>query len=158
MSEEKKSLLWTEHINKVLKQKAWWSKYERMQYRTDAIALKCRDIPKSDITTIQNGLYTEQCFFWLSRLYVPFALFRMYRRGVFTDSLTTSELKSVLKIAVSMHVIDLFGHFLFRLQTAQTVDKHIGVNEEEFALKKKQTMDDYLVQKNYLKNKKEGRS
>jgi hypothetical protein len=39
MSGEKKSLLWTEHINKVLQQKNWWSKQERMQYRTDAIAL-----------------------------------------------------------------------------------------------------------------------
>jgi len=150
-------LLWTEHINKVLQQKAWWSKHERMQYRTDAIALMCRDIPKQDIQTINYGLYTEQTFFWLSRLYVPFALVRMYRRGVFADSLTTQELKAVFKTGIVMHVIDVFGHFVFRLQTFQTVDKHVGVNEEEFAMKKKQTMDDYLVQKNYLKNKKESR-
>ena len=44
-----------------------------------------------------------------------------------------------------MHCIDLFGHFLFRLQTHQTLEKHIGLNDAEFALKKKKTMDDYLV-------------
>jgi hypothetical protein len=25
-----KKLLWTEHINKVIKQKTWWQKYERL--------------------------------------------------------------------------------------------------------------------------------
>lgn len=35
------------------------------------------------------------------------------------------------------------------------MDKYIGINEMEFAYKKKQNFDDYMIQKDYFKNKKE---
>lgn len=154
---KEKPLLWTEHINRVITQKQWWQQVNRQQYRTDAIALMCRGIEPADANSIRYGLYTEKAFFWVSRLYVPFALFRMYRKGVFVDALTTQELKAVAKIAIGMHLIDVFGHFLFRLQTAQVIDKHTTINEDEFALRKKKAMDDYLIQKNYLKTKKDNK-
>ena len=99
----------------------------------------------------------RESIFALSRIYVPVALYLMYRRGVFLDSISSQEIKGCIKVAVSMHLIDVFGHFLFRLQTHQVLEKHIGINEEEFALKKKKTMDDYLIQKDYFKEKKENR-
>lgn len=37
------------------------------------------------------------------------------------------------------------------------MDRHMSLNEHELALKKKKTMDDYLVQKNYLKGRKDGK-
>ena len=76
---------------------------------------------------------------------MPFALVMMHRRGVFTDSITSNEIKGVIKIAIKMHFCAIFGHFLFRVQTNPIVEKHVGLNAEEFALKKKRTMDDYLI-------------
>ena len=96
----------------------------------------------------------ENAFFWVSRLFVPFALFMMHRRGVFLDNFTFNEFKAVIRIGIMMHAIDLSGHAAFRLTTQQTMDKYIGLNEEQFALKKKQSTDDYLIQKNYFNNKK----
>lgn len=75
----------------------------------------CRGIDEKDANAIKYGVWTENAFFWLSRAYVPIALYRMYLRGIFADHLTTSELKAVLKVAIGMHAIDLFGHFAFRL-------------------------------------------
>jgi hypothetical protein len=77
----------------------------------------CRGIEAEDANAIKYGVWTEKAFFWMSRAYVPLALYRMYQRGVFTDHLTTAEIKAVVKIAIGMHFIDVFGHFLFRLQT-----------------------------------------
>ena len=56
-----------------------------------------------------------------------------------------------------MQMIDLTGHAMLKYITMPIVDKYVGLNEQAFALKKKQTMDDYLVQKNYFKNKKENK-
>ena len=55
-----------------------------------------------------------------------------------------------------MHLMDLSGHVAMRQLTQSIVDKHVGVNEDSFAFKKK-TVDDYLVQKNYFKVKKENK-
>jgi len=96
----------------------------------------------------------ENAFFWLSRLFVPLSLFMMHRRGVFLDNFTFGELKAVIRIGIGMQCIDMSGHIAFRLMTQQTMDKYIGLNEEQFALKKKQSTDDYLIQKNYFNNKK----
>ena len=117
----------------------------------------CRGIEEKDANAIKYGVWTEKAFFWLSRAYVPLALYRMYKRGVFADHLTFGEIKAVAKVAIGMHLIDIFGHFLFRLQAQQIMDRHMSLNENELALKKKKTMDDYLVQKNYLKGKKDGK-
>jgi len=59
----------------------------------------------------------ENVFFGLSRLYVPAALFRLYRRGLFDDHFSFTELKYIFRMVVVMHCIDLFGHFLFRYLT-----------------------------------------
>ena len=55
-----------------------------------------------------------------------------------------------------MQTIDLFGHFIMRTMTGGIVEQHVGINEESFALKKK-VVDDYLVQKNYFKTKKDNK-
>ena len=55
-----------------------------------------------------------------------------------------------------MQTIDLFGHFIMRTMTGRIVEQHVGINEESFALKKK-VVDDYLVQKNYFKTKKDNK-
>ena len=115
MVKEEKKLLWTEYINKAIQNRQWFLKHERLQYRTDVTALMCRGLDVKDTNVIKYGLWTEKAFFLISRAYVPFALFMMYRRGVFTDNLTSYEVRSIIKIAISMHCIDLFGHFLFRL-------------------------------------------
>lgn len=39
--------------------------------------------------------------------------------------------------------------------TRETLDKYVGINEHAFAYKKKQMFDDYLIQKDYFKNKKD---
>ena len=52
--------------------------------------------------------------------------------------------------------MDLSGHAAMRQLTTSIVDENIGLNEESFAFKKK-TVDDYLVQKNYFKVKKENK-
>lgn len=55
-----------------------------------------------------------------------------------------------------MHLMDLSGHMMMRKLSLSTVEEHVGVNEESFAFKKK-TVDDYLVQKNYFKTKKDNK-
>jgi hypothetical protein len=63
---------------------------------------------------IKMALNLEWAVFAASRALVPFCLFVMYRRGVFQESFQFEELKSILKIGVSMHMMDLSGHFLMR--------------------------------------------
>ena len=102
------------------------------------------------------ALNLEWAVFGLSRALVPFSLFIMYRRGIFQESFNFAELKSIVKIGVGMHAVDLSGHFLMRQFTDVIVEKHVGLNENSFAFKKK-TVNDYLVQKNYFKTKKENK-
>ena len=102
------------------------------------------------------ALNLEWVVFGLSRALVPLSLFLMYRRGVFQESFNFGELKSIVKIGVGMHAVDLSGHFLMRQLTDEIVQEHVGLNENSFAFKKK-TVDDYLVQKNYFKTKKENK-
>ncbi len=66
-------------------------------------------------------------------------------KGCFTDHLTTAELKAVVEIAIGMHFIEVFGHFLFRVQTQYIMDKHVSLNEDDLAMKKKKKMDDYPI-------------
>jgi hypothetical protein len=56
-----------------------------------------------------------------------------------------------------MQAIDLAGHALLRLMTKPIVDKYVGENEEAYAFKKRKVMDDYIIQKNYFKSKKDAR-
>lgn len=93
----------------------------------------------------------------MSRLYVPFALFKMYRSGIFQENFSFMEIKYVIRIIVVMQMLDLAGHATFRYMTKSIVDKHTGFNENEYAFKKKKIMDDYLIQKSYLKSKKDAR-
>lgn len=65
-------------------------------------------------------------------------------------------MKSIVKIGVGMHLMDLSGHVALQKLTQSIVEEHVGYNEESFAFKKK-TVDDYLVQKNYFKSKKENK-
>ena len=55
-----------------------------------------------------------------------------------------------------MHAMDLAGHGTMRLMTQNIVEENVGINESSFAFKKK-TVDDYLVQKNYFKTKKDNK-
>eukprot|EP00352_Strombidinopsis_acuminata_P003927 CAMPEP_0176380636 /NCGR_PEP_ID=MMETSP0126-20121128/31282_1 /TAXON_ID=141414 ORGANISM="Strombidinopsis acuminatum, Strain SPMC142" /NCGR_SAMPLE_ID=MMETSP0126 /ASSEMBLY_ACC=CAM_ASM_000229 /LENGTH=80 /DNA_ID=CAMNT_0017744063 /DNA_START=245 /DNA_END=487 /DNA_ORIENTATION=+ len=78
-------------------------------------------------------------------------------RGVFQESFSFAELKYMARIVIVMHMIDIAGHALLRYMTHSIVDKHIGLNEEQYALQKKKVMDDYLVQKDYFKAKKDNK-
>ena len=106
---------------------------------------------------IQNGLYAEQGIYYMSRAYVPAALVSMYRKGIFGEAFSFMEVKYICRIAIVMHLIDLAGHAFFKFYTLPVVDRHISLNEAQFANNKKKTMDDYLVQKNYFKTKKENK-
>ena len=61
---------------------------------------------------MQRSLYVEQGMYYVSRAFVPMALFVMYKRGLFAESFHLRELKYMFKIAVTMHMIDLSGHFM----------------------------------------------
>lgn len=67
------------------------------------------------------------------------------------------EIKYIFRIIIVMQGIDLFGHALLRYMTKPIVDKYVGENENEYAFKKRKVMDDYIIQKNYFKSKKEAR-
>jgi len=95
--------------------------------------------------------------FYLSRLYVPYGLFSMYRAGIFQESFSFVEVKYVFRILVVMQALDLLGHAGLRYLTRSIVNKHVGENEMEYAFKKKKVMDDYLIQKNYFKSKKDAK-
>ena len=41
--------------------------------------------------------------------------------------------------------------------TKPIVDKYVGENENAYAFKKRKVMDDYIIQKNYFKSKKDAR-
>ena len=75
--------------------------------------------------------------FFLSRGFVPIALFYMYKKGIFGESFHMREVKSIIKIGVMMHLIDLTGFFMLRFGTHNILEKHIGLNEGQFALTKK---------------------
>eukprot|EP00347_Sterkiella_histriomuscorum_P021449 403333936 len=151
----KKGLFFTEKIMRMLKELKTYTKSDRLQYRTDIKALLCRGIEEDEATKIQRGLKVEDGMFYVSRAYVPLALFSMYRAGIFEQNFSSLELKKVIKVAIAMQAIDLFGHFLMKQITSDIQDKYIGINENAFAYKKKQMFDDYLIQKDYFKNKKD---
>ena len=83
--------------------------------------------------------------FYVSRLYVPFSLFSMYRRGIFSESFSFMEIKLIFKIVIFMQLIDLAGHAMLKYMTKPIVNKYIGENEMQFAFKKKKIMDDYII-------------
>jgi hypothetical protein len=56
-----------------------------------------------------------------------------------------------------MQLLDLAGHAALRYMTKPIVDKYVGENEMEYAFKKKKIMDDYIIQKNYFKSKKDAK-
>ncbi|TNV72943.1 hypothetical protein FGO68_gene2353 [Halteria grandinella] len=117
----------------------------------------CRGIPEDEVKRIQYGLYANDGMFYLSRLYVPFSLFRMYRLGIFHESFSFMELKYILRIVVVMQLLDLTGHAMLKYSTREIVGRHVGQNELGYAYNKKKLMDDYLIQKNYFKTKKEAK-
>ncbi len=83
--------------------------------------------------------------FYLSRAYVPLALYRLHRVGTFEAGFSFTEVKHIVRIAIFMHLIDLAGHALMRKISRPVVDKYVSLNEMEFAYKKKQNIDDYLI-------------
>lgn len=99
----------------------------------------------------------ENAMFGLSRLYVPTQFFLLYKRGVFGEQFTFGEFRYIMKVMVFMHLIDCAGHMIMRKWCQPLYEKHIGYDEEAFYSKKRQ-MDDYIIQKNYFKNKKDGKA
>ena len=154
---KEKNLFWTVRVANAMPDWRSFLKNERSQYRTDVTALLCRgNLSDSESQRIKLGLNVEKAMFWASRALVPLCLFVMFRRGVFQESFHIEEVRSIIKIGVSMHLMDLTGHGMMRLLTKPIVEEHIGLNEMSFASQKK-TVDDYLVQKNYFKSKKENK-
>ena len=68
--------------------------------------------------------------FYMSRGYVPTALFYLYRKGIFEESFSFGEFKHIMKIALFMHCIDLVGHAIFRGFTEPTINKYMGESNE----------------------------
>lgn len=97
----------------------------------------------------------ENVMFYASRAYVPLKLFSLYRKGLFEQNFSFQEFKYLVRIVIVMQLLDLTGHALMRYMSRSVVDKYVALNENEFAYKKKQKLDDYLIQKNYFKEKKE---
>ena len=143
--EPKKDVFFTEKINRVFGDIRTFAKADRLQYRIDAKALMCRGIQDDEVKQIQRGLYAEDGMFYLSRLYVPWGLFRMYRSGIFQDTFSFTEIRYVIRIIIVMQFLDLAGHAAFRYMTRPIVDKYVGENENEYAFKKKKIMDDYII-------------
>ena len=54
-------------------------------------------------------------------------------------------------------MIDITGHAILRYMTRPVVNKYVGEHENEYSYKKKKILDDYLIQKNYFKLKKEAK-
>ena len=67
------------------------------------------------------------------------------------------EIKYILRIIIVLQAIDLAGHAMLRYMTKPIVDKYVGENENAYAFKKRKVMDDYIIQKNYFKSKKDAR-
>lgn len=76
---EKKDLFFTEKLTRMFGGLRSYMKQDRLQFRIDAKALMCRGIEDDEVKRIQQGLYVEEGMFYISRLYVPYSLFRMYR-------------------------------------------------------------------------------
>jgi hypothetical protein len=51
-------------------------------------------------------------------------------------------------------MIDLSGHATMRYITRPVINKYVAEVQNEYSSKKKKLLDDYLIQKNYLKLKK----
>lgn len=83
--------------------------------------------------------------FYLSRVYVPYSLFTLYRRGAFDEHFTVGELRHLIRIVIVMQMIDIAGHAMLRYFTKPIVNKYVSENEEAFVNKKKKIMDDYLI-------------
>lgn len=65
---------------------------------------------------------------YVSRAYVPYAFYRMYKKGTFEEYFTFVEVKAVIKVAIMMYLISLTGHAMMRYMTRDVVDKYIGEN------------------------------
>ena len=83
--EETKKVFFTEKINKALVELKALNKHDRFQYRTDIKAVMCKGIEDSEALRIKRGLQIENGFFGLSRAFVPFNFFMLYRAGVFKE-------------------------------------------------------------------------
>ena len=135
----------------ILKDWRSFAKAERQVYRTDVVQLLCRGLGEPDETTLKRGVHLEQGIYYLSRLYVPFRLWRLYKKGVFGESFSFTEVSYMLRMLVVMHGIDLSGHFLFKLTTLPTYKKHMVQMDSS------QGLGEYMEQKNYFTQKKSGK-
>ena len=157
VAKDKKNVFWWVRMGNAMPDWRMFTKQERTQYRTDITALMCSGrLSEAEASRIKLSLKMEWFMFIASRAMVPVCLFVMYRRGVFQESFHPSELKSLFKIGISMHLMDLTGFFMMHMASKSIVEEHVGINDMSFAYKKK-TVDDYLVQKNYFKSKRDNR-
>ena len=150
-----RSLIFSEKINRMKHEAAQLSKSNRNQYRTDMKALLCRGIEEPEIKNIKQGLHIENAMFGASRVYVPLNFYFLYQRGVFAETFNFGEARYFFKIMVGMYLIDCAGHAMFKWWTQGTYDKHIRMDPMQMLKMKKKTMDDYITQKTYFKNKKQ---
>ena len=96
--------------------------------------------------------------FYISRLTVPFSFYMLYRRGTFGESFTFGEMRHLIRITLTMQFIDVLGHAMFRGYTESTLNKYVGDAAGANFTSDKAVMDDYLIQKNYFKGKKDGKN
>ena len=61
----------------------------------------------------------------------------------------------MFRIMIVMHAINCGGHLLMKYWTRPVFNKHIKIDEDRVS--KKRQLDDYIVQKDYFRNKKDGR-
>ena len=90
---------------------------------------------------------------------MPVNFYLLYKGGVFKETFTFGEGKYILRIMIMMHLIDCAGHLMMKRWTNNLYQEYVGINQDNLYSKssKKKQMDDYIIQKNYFKTRKEGK-
>ena len=84
---------------------------------------------------------------------MPLQIIRLYRMGVFEQSFSFGEFRYMVRIFLFMHAINCGGHLLMKYWTRDIFNQHIKMDDDRIS--KKRELDDYVVQKNYFRSKKQ---
>ena len=144
MSDDKK-VFWTTKVERIKAELFKLGRAEKLQYRTDMKALMCRGIKDEEVANIKQGLHIENSVFCMSRAYVPFRFYRLFKMGVFKENFTFGEFKYVMRVMLMMFVIDSCGHLMFKWWTNQVYNTHIHMDEEAMSKMRKKQMEDYVT-------------
>ena len=112
-----KDLYFTQKIKRISDELALFSHKSRSQYRLDVKAVLCRGISDPEVKLVKRGLLVEDISWYISRAYVPMALFYGYKVGYFTEEFSRYEFRRIAKYAIHMWMIGLVGHAFMKYST-----------------------------------------